>query len=90
MNSLYVRADMTDPRANRLARLQNPQIIVHNTGPDGSLRGAAMALGKPAITVEIGNPQSFHASFIEKAYVGLENTLVSVKGAFREILNLER
>jgi hypothetical protein len=103
VNSLYVRADMTDARTNRLARLQNPQIIVHNTGPDGSLRGAAMALGKPAVTIEIGNPQvlpvagsmlhgyraslsclvafgcfsqSFHDSYIEKAYVGVENTLV--------------
>jgi len=28
-----------------------PQIIVHNTGPDGSLRGAAVERGIHAITV---------------------------------------
>ena len=30
------------------------QIVVHNSGPDGSLRGACAALGKPSVTIEIG------------------------------------
>lgn len=79
VNSLYVRADMNDEVGARLAKLQSPQLIVHNTGPDGSLRGAAAALGKPAITIEIGNPQSFHGSFIDRAYAGVVNTLHHLK-----------
>jgi predicted deacylase len=48
INSIYVRADMTDPVTARMARLQHAQIIVHNRGRDGTLRGA---VGVPAITV---------------------------------------
>eukprot|EP01138_Halocafeteria_seosinensis_P006223 gb/GECG01006364.1/.p1 GENE.gb/GECG01006364.1/~~gb/GECG01006364.1/.p1 ORF type:complete len:602 (+),score=69.41 gb/GECG01006364.1/:1-1806(+) len=75
VNSLYVRADMNDPIVGRLAKLCIPQIIVHNTGPDGSLRGAAAAMGINAVTIEIGNPQRFHQAFIERAYKGVLNVL---------------
>jgi len=60
INSLYVRADMNNPTTHYMALLQNPQIIVHNTAPDGSLRDAAMKRGIPSITVEIGDPSSIH------------------------------
>ena len=75
VNSLYVRADMIDPRTRKMANLQNPQIIVHNSAPDGSLRGAAMAAGIPAITVEIGNPSLFQKRFIRNALLGVTNIL---------------
>lgn len=58
-----------------LPLLQMPQIIVHNTGPDGSLRGAAAAMGINAITIEIGNPQRFHQAFIDRTYKGVINVL---------------
>jgi predicted deacylase len=35
-----------------------------NTGPDGSLRGAAAQLGINAITVEIGNPHTFQLRYL--------------------------
>ena len=35
VNSYYVRADMNDPLSGALARLQQPQIILHNSGQDG-------------------------------------------------------
>lgn len=79
VNSLYIRADMRHPSAHRLAKLQAPQIIVHNTGPDGSLRGACAALGKTAITIEIGNPQVFHPQYVDIAYRGVLNTLSHLK-----------
>jgi predicted deacylase len=60
VNSLYVRADMNNRMTHQMARLQEPQIIVHNTAPDGSLRSAAMKLGIPSITVEIGDPSRIH------------------------------
>ncbi|CAJ0645855.1 7968_t:CDS:2 [Entrophospora sp. SA101] len=78
-NSLYVRANMNDPRTRRMAKLQNPQIIVHNTSPDGSLRGAAMERGIPAITVEIGDPSKFQKRFVKTALQGVTNILSNLK-----------
>jgi predicted deacylase len=79
VNSLYVRADMRDARTHRLALLQRPQIIVHNSGPDGSLRGACAALGKPCITIEIGDPQVIDPALTESALRGVRNTLQHLK-----------
>lgn len=79
VNSLYVRANMTDPDTRAMAQLQNPQIIVHNTSPDGSLRGAAMELGIPAITVEIGDPSRFQKRFIRSALMGVTNIMSHLK-----------
>ena len=81
VNSLYVRADMRDPHTHRLALLQHPQIIVHNAGPDGSLRGACAALGKPCVTIEIGDPQVIDPTLTEKALRGVRNTLSHLKMA---------
>ncbi|KAJ2849977.1 hypothetical protein IWW36_002240 [Coemansia brasiliensis] len=75
INSLYVRADLTDPRTARMARLQNPQIIVHNTSPGGSMRGASMQRGIPAITVEVGDPSRFQKRFVKNALIGVTNIL---------------
>ena len=79
VNSLYVRADMLDSRTRRMARLQNPQIIVHNTSPDGSLRGAAMERSIPAITLEIGDPSSFQKRYIRSALLGVTNILAHLQ-----------
>jgi hypothetical protein len=35
VNSYYVRADMNDEVTAQLARLQQPQVILHNSGQDG-------------------------------------------------------
>lgn len=86
VNSLYVRADMNDPVASRLAKLQNPQIILHNTGPDGSLRGSAGSIGIPALTIEIGNPQRFHQPFIRRCEIGIENVMSYLKMTGDEVV----
>ncbi|PRQ07857.1 succinylglutamate desuccinylase/aspartoacylase family protein [Enhygromyxa salina] len=75
VNSLYVRADMTNPEAARIAYLQRPQIIVHNPPSDMTLRGAAAELGIPAVTIEIGNPQRFHSDYIKRTLTGLRAVL---------------
>mmetsp|Transcript_25639 Transcript_25639/g.72586 ORF Transcript_25639/g.72586 Transcript_25639/m.72586 type:complete len:549 (-) Transcript_25639:398-2044(-) len=75
VNSLYVRADMLNPLTHMMAMLQRPQIIVHNTAPDGSMRSAAMALQIPSITVEIGDPLQFHNHFVGRSLSGVENVL---------------
>ncbi|KAG0005580.1 hypothetical protein BGZ80_008647 [Entomortierella chlamydospora] len=80
VNSLYVRANMQNSTTRHMARLQNPQIIVHNTSPDGSLRGAAMQqYNIPAITVEIGDPSRFQKRFVKNAILGVTNILSHLK-----------
>ncbi|KAI9144553.1 hypothetical protein BKA69DRAFT_1055684 [Paraphysoderma sedebokerense] len=71
VNSYYVRADMNDHMSSVMARLQMPQILLHNSGQDGTLRSAAMARGIKSITVEIGNPQLFNMQFVQWSYLGV-------------------
>lgn len=71
VNSLYIRADMDDPRAARMALLQRPEIIVHNPPADQTLRGTAAAMDIPAITLEIGNPHRFHRDYIRRTVQGV-------------------
>jgi predicted deacylase len=75
VNSLYVRCDMTNPVIKKMALLQNPQIIVHNSSPGGSLRGECMRAGVSCVTVEIGNPSAFQRSMQDRAFSGIENIL---------------
>lgn len=79
INSLYVRADLTHPETAWMARRQHPEIILHNRGVDGTLRGAAMSRGIPAITVEIGNPQMFQPSLINHGVDGLRSVLAKLE-----------
>ncbi|KAG2214424.1 hypothetical protein INT47_000980, partial [Mucor saturninus] len=75
VNSYYVRADMNDPVSATMARLQQPQIVLHNSGQDGTLRSAASARGIRAITVEIGNPQLFQSQYVQWSYIGVMRIL---------------
>ena len=75
INSLYVRADMTDRRTAAMAYLQRPEIILHNPASDGTLRGAASALGIPAITLEIGNPQLIQGDYVRRSLLGVRAML---------------
>ncbi|KAG0179624.1 hypothetical protein DFQ28_002662 [Apophysomyces sp. BC1034] len=75
INSYYVRADMNDPGSAILAHLQQPQIVLHNSGQDGTLRSAASARGIKAITVEIGNPQLFQNQYVQWSFMGVMRIL---------------
>ncbi|MFO7567464.1 MAG: succinylglutamate desuccinylase/aspartoacylase family protein [Enhygromyxa sp.] len=75
INTLYVRADLTNPDAAWMAECQQPQIMLHNVGADGTLRGAAMDLGVKSITVEVGNPNSFQSALIQDGTTGVLNVL---------------
>ncbi len=75
INSYYIRADMDQPSTRELALLQNADIIVHNPPSDGTLRGAADALGIPAITLEVGNPSIFQKKLIRSGLEGVHNAL---------------
>ena len=76
VNSLYVRANMSNQITARMAILQRPQIILHNPPSDTTLRGVAEGLGIPAVTVEIGDPQQFQPEFIRRALSGIRAVLM--------------
>ncbi len=42
VNSYYVRADMNDPVSAAFAKLQQPQIILHNSGQDGNFENVGI------------------------------------------------
>ncbi|CAA6828412.1 MAG: Peptidase M14 [uncultured Aureispira sp.] len=75
INSYYVRADMKHPVTRKLAMLQGAQLIVHNPPSDGTLRGAADEIDIPAITLEVGNPNTFQNKMIKSGIIGVHNVL---------------
>ena len=75
INSYYVRADMDNEATKKLALLQNADIIVNNPPSDGTLRGAAGAVNIPAITLEVGNPNTFQKKLIRSGIEGIHNVL---------------
>ena len=79
VNSYYVRADMDDEEVRMMALLQNAQIIVHNPPSDGTLRGTADEMGIPAITLEVGNPNTFQKGLIRDGLTGIHNLLSYLK-----------
>ena len=85
INSYYIRADMADEMVRKMALLQNAQIIVHNPPSDGTLRGAADEMGIPAITLEVGNPNTFQKGMIRDSLTGIHN-LMSYLGMTEEEL----
>jgi predicted deacylase len=86
VNSFYVRADMEHPVASRLAKLQAPEIIVHNPPNDRTVRGTAASLGIPAITTELRDPHRFQRAAISGGIRGIENVLVDLDMIDGEVL----
>lgn len=78
INSLYVRADMTNDKVARMAELQEPQIIVNKSGEEGTLRHQAAIMGIPAITVEAGDPHIFQRKHIRPSIFGLRNVMIDL------------
>lgn len=75
VNSLYVRADLEDEVSRLMALRQHPQIIVHSSPSDRTLRGAAMERGIPSITIEVGDPQLFQPRYIKATRKGIGDVL---------------
>lgn len=85
VNSYYIRADLNDPVTREMAMLQNAQIIVHNPPSDGTLRGAAASMGIHAVTLEVGNPNTFQKSIIRSGLDGIHNLLTYLKMVDHEL-----
>jgi len=85
INSYYMRADMDSPVVRKMALLQDADIIVHNPPSDGTLRGAVHAMGIPALTIEVGNPNTFQKKLIKSGVVGIHNVLSMLKMTTDEV-----
>lgn len=88
-NSYYIRADLDQPIVKQMAKLQNADIIVHNPPSDGTVRGAADELRIPAITLEVGNPNTFQKKLIRSGVEGIHNVLCYLKMVDDEIIMVE-
>lgn len=78
LNTMYVRADLESKIAKEMAMNVNPQIVLHGKGGDGTLRGNAMKLGIPAITIEAGNPNVVQGRMVFEGEVGIRNVMVTL------------
>ncbi len=76
VNTYYVRADMSNQHSARMARLQNPEIILDNPPNDYTLRGYAAARGIHAITPELQDSHRFQHGVISQGLTGIRNQLI--------------
>lgn len=88
VNSLYVRADLSEPMTAQMAYLLQPQIIVDNPASDYTLRGVAAENGIPAITVEICDPATFQRDPIKRTLQGIRRILRHVDMVSKKQSNL--
>lgn len=86
INSWYIRANMTKEITARMARLQSPEIILHNPANDGTFRGTASSMDIRSITLELRDPHIFQFDVIEDALVGIRNVLYDFKMLKGEII----
>ena len=84
VNSLYLRADMSNDTIAEMARLQDADILLNSKGPSAgaaagsnrALRTEAMLHGIPTITVEYGNPQVYQPDMIERGMLGVNQLMI--------------
>ncbi len=70
-----VRADMEDPGCERLANAFGAEVIVNNTGPDGSLRREACKAGCPTIILEAGEALKVEPSVQDMTLRGIHHIM---------------
>lgn len=78
-NLPQIRTDITSPAALTLAKNFGVGVILHGEGPEGSLRGAALQAGIPAIIYEAGEPLRFEETEIQRGLQGVLNVMSSLK-----------
>jgi predicted deacylase len=84
-NLTQLRADLTDDAVREMSEGFGDMAVLHNAGSAGTLRGAAVAAGIPAVTVEAGEPMRLDTSAVEQGVAGIQNYL-----AHREMIERRR
>lgn len=74
-NYPHTRADLNDPTVAELAAAFGTELRIHGTGPDGSLRRAALAARVPTIVYEAGSARVFERRFIDAGITGTVNVM---------------
>jgi predicted deacylase len=77
-NLVQIRVDFTHERALELARSFGSGLILHSSGPAGSLRRAAMDAGIIALLYEAGQPARFESEEIAQGIAGLHNLMAAL------------
>jgi len=77
-NLAQVRVDFSHARALELARSFGAGLVLHGSGPPGSLRRAAMDAGITAFVYEAGQPARFESEEIAQGIAGLHNLMAAL------------
>ncbi len=75
MNFPNVRADLTQPGLEPLARAFGCELVVSSKGPKGSLRHEACRAGCPTFILEAGEPDKVEPGVLELGVRGVRNIL---------------
>ena len=75
VNTYHIRVNSSHDSSSKMAHLMGPDIIVHSPKADGTSRYFFEKNNKPAITVEIGNPQILQDALIEQTIEGVLRNL---------------
>jgi len=79
INSYYIRADVSNDIAFKMAQLQDPDIILNNPAHDGTFRAAATGMGIHSITLELKDPNLFQIDVIAEALQGMRNVMYDLE-----------
>ena len=85
-NLPHVRANFDDAKCMELARAFGTHIILHSTGPKGSLRREASASGTPTILLEAGTAHRFEMDAVVAGIEGVLNVMGHLGMVVRENL----
>lgn len=73
-----VRGDLSNPEVERLAMAFGCEVVLDGVGPDGSLRAAACASGRPTILLEAGEIWKVEPSMVAYGVRGIRNVLIEL------------
>lgn len=73
-----VRADMSNPDCERLAKAFGAEVIVNNAGPDGSFRREACKAGCPTIILEAGEALKVESAVQDMTQRGLTHIMAEL------------
>ncbi len=70
-----LRADLSNPEVEMLARAFGTEVVVDNKGPSGSMRRAACDSGCPTVLLEAGEVWKVEPTVVEIALRGIQSVL---------------
>ncbi len=78
-NLPQLRADLSDPKVFRFTEYFGATSVLHHRGATGTLRRAASDAGIPAVTFELGEPQTLQVEHVDFGVLAVE-TLIDKLG----------